>query len=110
METILVIEDDDDYRNMMRMALQQKGYETLEAADGASGIQIARLHRPDLIVTDIMMEKLDGYGVLSAVRKDPDLSSVPVIMITGWSSKGECGRAWQWAQMITWRNRSAQAN
>ncbi len=88
MDTVLIIEDDGAYRGMMTLALQQNGYRTLEAGDGASGLQVARSMKPDLVVTDIVMEKMDGYGVLTAIRNDPVLATTPVIMVTGWSSKG----------------------
>ena len=83
MKKILVIDDETWLREMVHMALEQKGYEVLEAENGATGIETARSTLPDLILCDVNMEKLDGYSTLSSLRKEPATASVPFILMTG---------------------------
>lgn len=83
MKKILVIDDEEWLREMVTMALQQKGFDVLEAGDGASGIEIARQHLPDLILCDVNMEKVDGYLTLSSLRNEPVTASIPFILMTG---------------------------
>ncbi len=83
MKKILVIDDEEWLRDMVRMALSQKGYEILEAENGAIGIEIARRSLPDLILCDVNMEKVDGYLTLSSLRNEPSTSAIPFILMTG---------------------------
>jgi len=83
MNKILIIEDEELLRQSTRFALQRKGYEMHEAADGAAGIEMARRILPDLIICDINMDRMDGYAVLEAVRHDPATATVPFILMTG---------------------------
>lgn len=88
MPKILVIDDDPVYLEMMVEVLQDEGHETLQAQDGVAGINMARTHKPDLVVSDVVMEKANGYAVLETLKKDAATASIPFVMITGWSSKG----------------------
>src|SRR5215831_7810098 len=83
MKRILVIDDEIWLREMVHMALEQKGYEVLEAENGATGIEAARSSLPDLILCDVNMDKVDGYSTLSSLRKEPATASVPFILMTG---------------------------
>jgi two-component system sensor histidine kinase/response regulator len=83
MKKILVIDDETWLREMVHMALEQKGYEVLEAENGAAGIEAARKNLPDLILCDVNMEKVDGYLTLSSLRSEPATASVPFILMTG---------------------------
>jgi two-component system, sensor histidine kinase and response regulator len=83
MKKILVIDDEEWLRDMVRMALTQRGYETVEAENGATGIELARRTLPDLILCDVNMEKVDGYLTLSALRNEPSTSGIPFILMTG---------------------------
>lgn len=83
MKRILVIDDESWLREMVHMALEQKGFEVLEAENGAAGIDVARKVLPDLILCDVNMEKVDGYLTLSALRNEPATASVPFILMTG---------------------------
>ena len=83
MKKILVIDDEEWLREMVTMALQQKGFDVVEAGDGSSGIETARQHLPDLILCDVNMEKVDGYLTLSALRNEPVTASIPFILMTG---------------------------
>lgn len=83
MKKILIIDDEEWLREMVRMALTQRGYEIVEAPNGLVGVEQARQHLPDLILCDVNMEKLDGYGTLSSLRNDNTTSAIPFILMTG---------------------------
>lgn len=83
MPKILVIDDEKEYMDLIVSALQSAGYETLEAENGARGLEFTRRHLPDLIVCDLMMPELDGYETLEALRHDPKTATIPFIFLTG---------------------------
>jgi signal transduction histidine kinase len=83
MKKILVIDDEEWLREMVQLALTQRGYEVVEASNGAKGIEIARKELPDLVLCDVNMGKLDGYGTLSSLRNDATTASIPFILMTG---------------------------
>ncbi|MEY2467117.1 MAG: two-component system, sensor histidine kinase and response regulator [Verrucomicrobiota bacterium] len=83
MKKILVIDDEEWLREMMQLALSQRGFEVVEAQNGEKGIVTAEKELPDLILCDVNMEKLDGYGTLSALRSSPTTASIPFILMTG---------------------------
>ncbi len=83
MKRILVIDDEEWLREMVQMALMQRGYEVIEAANGVIGVEVARRELPDLVLCDVNMEKLDGYGTLSALRNDTATATIPFILMTG---------------------------
>jgi two-component system sensor histidine kinase/response regulator len=83
MNKILVIDDEEWLREMVHLALSQKGYEVVEAANGAIGLQVAVKELPDLILCDVNMEKMDGYRTLSSMRSEPATASIPFILMTG---------------------------
>ena len=80
--TLLIIDDDPHARELLRRTFSKEGYLVLEAADGESGLELARQQRPDLISLDVLMPGMDGWEVLSRIKADPDLSDIPVIMIS----------------------------
>ena len=86
MTELLLIEDEAAMRELTATALELEGYRVHSAADGSSGVDMARRHRPHLILCDIMMPGLDGYQVLATLRADPALSHIPFIFLT---AKGE---------------------
>jgi signal transduction histidine kinase len=83
MKKILVIDDEEWLRDMVRMALEQRGYDVIQAGDGAAGVDAARKELPDLVLCDVNMEKLDGYRTLSSLRNEPTTASIPFILMTG---------------------------
>lgn len=83
MPRILVVEDEKTQRLMIMTMLKSHGYEALGAENGAEGAELARQHSPDLILSDIHMERGDGYSMLSAIRNDQTTATIPVIFITG---------------------------
>jgi DNA-binding response OmpR family regulator len=82
MHTILIIEDDQSLREQMAQVLRFEGFETLEAANGKLGVAAAISSVPDLVVCDIMMPELDGFGVLQALRDNPGTAMIPFIFLT----------------------------
>jgi signal transduction histidine kinase len=83
MKKILVIDDEQWLREMMQLALRQRGFEIVEAENGEKGIEIARKELPDLILCDVNMDKVDGYLTLSSLRGEPSTASIPFILMTG---------------------------
>jgi len=83
MKKILVIDDEEWLREMMLLALRQRGFEVIEAENGERGIDVARKELPDLILCDVNMDKVDGYLTLSSLRSEPATASIPFILMTG---------------------------
>jgi CheY-like chemotaxis protein len=80
--TILVIDDDPTVRDLMARHLNQSGFAVETASNGQEGLHVAKSLRPDAITLDVMMPKMDGWTVLSALKADPELADIPVIMLT----------------------------
>ena len=86
---ILVVEDQEDLRGVLRTLLTGSGYEMLEAVDGETGVARAKSDRPDLILMDIQMPVLDGYEATRRIKADPDLKGIPVIAVSSFAMKGD---------------------
>ena len=82
-KTILIVEDDNNIADLLRIYLEKEGYHAAIAPDGGAGVELYRRLHPDLVLLDLMLPVMDGYGVLRAIRAD---SNTPVIMLT---AKGE---------------------
>jgi len=82
MKTILIIEDNTDIRENTAEILELAGYKVLQGVNGKTGVDLAYQHKPDLILCDIMMPELDGYGVLYMLSKNADVASIPFIFLT----------------------------
>ena len=80
--TVLVIDDDPNVHDLLRRSLPREGFRVESATDGASGIERARELMPDVILLDVLMPGLDGWSVLTLLKEDPDLSGIPVVMIS----------------------------
>ncbi len=85
-ETILVVEDNRDMRNFIRKGIE-KEYLVIEAKNGEEGLKKAREFKPNLIISDVMMPKMDGYAMCRALRSDEDLSLIPIILLTAKASR-----------------------
>jgi diguanylate cyclase (GGDEF)-like protein len=79
---VLVAEDSLVVRSLLRRQLEDSGYAVVEAVDGEEALRLCRERHPDVVLLDVEMPKLDGYGVLTAIRKDPDLAEIPVVFLT----------------------------
>ncbi|MBO0737480.1 MAG: response regulator [Alphaproteobacteria bacterium] len=90
---ILVIEDNEDNRQIIRDLLNSLGYELIEAVDGEQGVAMAQSHRPDLILMDIQLPEMDGYEATRRIRAVPELKAVPVIAVTSYALSGDEAKA-----------------
>ena len=86
---ILVVEDTEDNRQILRDLLGMAGYEMVEAHDGAQGVAMAAEHRPDLILMDIQMPVLDGYEATRRIKADPALAAIPIVAVTSYALSGD---------------------
>ena len=82
MTRVLVVDDDAPIRLLCRVNLEAEGMEVLEAADGADGLEKARAARPDVVLLDVMLPKLDGWHVAEALLEDPDTGEIPIVFLT----------------------------
>ena len=79
---ILVVDDERDLCELIGMNLQRNGYEVISAHDGATGLDMARKQKPDMLILDVMMPGLSGRDVTMALRSDPDTAGIPILMLT----------------------------
>lgn len=86
---ILVVEDQEDNRRIVRDLLMSADYEVIEAATGEKGVTMASTHRPDLILMDIQLPGLDGYEATRRIKADPTLSRIPIIAVTSYALSGD---------------------
>jgi CheY-like chemotaxis protein len=82
MAKILVVDDNVSNRKLVLALLRYEGHDTAEAVDGGDGLAAARVCRPDLVISDILMPSMDGYEFVRQLRADPDLASTSVIFYT----------------------------
>ena len=92
---VLVADDDDDIRDLVAFRLDRAGYEVLRAGDGQQALDLAREHRPDLAVLDVMMPKLTGYDVTRELRADAATSRIPVILLTARVQEADVARGFE---------------
>jgi len=89
MKTILLIEDNTDVRENIAEILELANYAVVQAENGKLGVEFAQQRKPDLIICDIMMPVLDGYGVIHLLNKNPETASIPFIFLTAKSERGD---------------------
>jgi len=92
MKKILIVDDEPAQRKVIAAALKQKGYGTLEAEDGLQGLEQARAEKPDLIISDVYMDNMNGFMMVETLRQDAEFETIPVIMMT---SAAQAAGAWQ---------------
>ncbi len=92
---ILVIEDQEDNRRIMRDLFSSAGYEVIEAFNGEEGVTSAETHRPDLILMDIQLPGIDGYETTRRIRANPDLSGITIIAVTSYALSGDDAKAFE---------------
>jgi len=86
---ILVIEDQEDNRQIMQDMLSHAGYQVLQAMTGADGVAMAQAEVPDLILMDVMLPGMDGYEATRRIKATPALAHVPIIAVTSYAMDGE---------------------
>lgn len=79
---ILIVDDEQDLTSMMKVRLEAAGYETSVAYDGQEGLEKARREKPDLVILDLMLPKIDGYKVCRMLKFDEKYKNIPIIMFT----------------------------
>jgi two-component system cell cycle response regulator DivK len=92
-KTILMVEDTEDNRQIVRDLFATTGFELIEAADGAAGVAAAAAARPDLILMDIQLPVMDGYEATRRIKADPSLRHIPVIAVTSYALSGDEAKA-----------------
>jgi two-component system, cell cycle response regulator DivK len=80
--TILLVEDDEETRYMMRLQLEQRGYRVIEAEDGEEGVQLAAYENPNFVLMDLSLPRMDGFEATKRIRKDGRLAQVPIVAVT----------------------------
>lgn len=91
--TVLMVEDSESVRRLNKARLSAEGFRVMEASDGLEALKILQSERPDLVLLDIHMEKMDGYKVLGFIRQKPELKDIPVIMFSSTFSAQEQSHA-----------------
>jgi len=86
---ILIVEDQEDLRGMLRDLLSGTGYTVIEAADGEAGVAKAKSERPDLVLMDIQMPVVDGYEATRRIKADPALQPIPIVAVSSFAMKGD---------------------
>jgi len=92
---ILVVEDQEDNRRIVRDLLTSAGYEIIEAVTGEEGVTLAETQHPDLILMDIQLPGLDGYEATRQIRANPALRKVPIIAVTSYALSGDDVKAFE---------------
>ncbi len=82
LKTILLVEDFDETRYFMRLALEQRGYRVIEAEDGERAVELALAERPDIILMDLSLPVLDGLAATARIREDQHMREVPIVALT----------------------------
>jgi two-component system cell cycle response regulator DivK len=86
---ILVVEDQEDNRRILRDLLTNAGYEIIQAENGEEALKVARVERPDLILMDIQLPLVDGYEATRRLKADPALRAIPIIVVTSYALSGD---------------------
>lgn len=81
-ETILIVDDHRDFVFATKLFLESQGYRVLEAYDGLEGLEVVEKEKPELIILDVMMPRLDGWATLQMLQGKPETATIPVLMLT----------------------------
>jgi len=92
-KSILVVEDQEDNRQILRDLLDNAGYEMFEAENGEAALDVLTKRRPDLILMDIQLPIMDGYETTRRIKANPELKDIPIIVVTSYALSGDEGKA-----------------
>jgi two-component system chemotaxis response regulator CheY len=92
-KTILTVDDSRTMRDMLMLALKDAGYRVVQAEDGVHGLEVLQAERPDIVITDINMPRMDGFGFIEGMRANPDHKATPVLVLTTESDAAKKQRA-----------------
>jgi CheY-like chemotaxis protein len=90
---VLIVEDEEIILDLLQKKITKEGYKTAVARDGEEGLKVMKEFQPDLILLDIIMPKMDGFGVMTEMQKDPFLKKIPIIIISNSGQEVEIERA-----------------
>src|SRR5438128_5684992 len=85
---VMVVDDDPNARDLLAATVRREGYRVIEAADGETALALAREWRPDVVTLDVLMPRMDGWSVMTALKSDPELAEIPVIIVTVLADRG----------------------
>jgi len=94
-ERIMVVDDQADIRSLLKYCLEKEGYHVLLAGDGLEALEKARVEKPDLIILDLGLPKMDGFGVLERLKGDAETSVIPVIVLTAYKYEENRARSFE---------------
>lgn len=92
-KTILTVDDSRTMRDMLMLALKDAGYRVVQAEDGIHGLEVLQAETPDIVITDINMPRMDGFGFIEGMRANPDHKATPVLVLTTESDAAKKQRA-----------------
>jgi two-component system cell cycle response regulator DivK len=92
-QRILVVEDQEDNRRIIRDLLTSAGYALIEATDGEAGVRLAGTERPDLILMDVQLPVLDGHEATRRIKANPELHHIPIVVVTSYALSGDDAKA-----------------
>jgi two-component system, cell cycle response regulator DivK len=90
---VLIVEDQEDNRKILRDLLSNAGYDLIEAANGEEGVALALSRRPNLVLMDIQLPAMDGYEATRRIKNNPELRSIPIIAVTSYALSGDEAKA-----------------
>jgi two-component system cell cycle response regulator DivK len=93
MKKVLIADDKETSRELIRTVLETSGYDVIEASDGVEALRYARESHPDLVILDIHMPGIDGFGVLAELRRDGEFTATPIMALTASALQGDRQRA-----------------
>ena len=94
-KTVLTVDDSRTMRDMLMLALKDAGYRVVQAEDGVHGLEVLQAETPDIVITDINMPRMDGFGFIEGMRANPDHKATPVLVLTTESDAEKKNRARQ---------------
>jgi len=92
-QRVLIVEDNEDNRAILRDLLTNAGYDLIEATNGEEGVALAESTRPDLIIMDVQLPVMDGYEATRRIKSNAELKAIPVIAVTSYALSGEEAKA-----------------